>query len=141
MHRFAILLTVVVSLGLVAWGGPASAQCYVAQSPIVTTAPAVTYYSAPTAVTTYYRYPARSVAYYTPAPVYTTYYALSSTYTASYAPSRAYTTYYAPGAVYSTYYAPSAAPYVAYYQPGVVVAPKVYVRGQPVRNLLRAITP
>ena len=32
-------------------------------------------------------------------------------------------------------------PTVVSYTPGVVVRPKVYVQGQPIRNLLRAITP
>ena len=74
-----------------------------------------------------------------------------------------YAAYYGPAPVVP-YYAPvAAAPYIpapamAYYRPGPVVAPapvvvapaygravvirpKVYVAGQPVRNLLRAVTP
>jgi hypothetical protein len=66
------------------------------------------------------------------------------------------TAYYAPRAVYYPapvpYYvaSPVAMPYYAtapvavapvYYGPAVVVRPKVYVRGEPVRNVLRAVTP
>lgn len=75
--------------------------------------PAITYYSAPVATTTYY------------APT-TTYYVPTTTY---YTPT---TTYYAPT---TTYYAARVA------TPSVIVSPKVYVRGQPIRNILRAITP
>jgi hypothetical protein len=54
--------------------------------------------------------------------------------------------YACPPAPYQPYYPyPYAAyrpPYVGgWYGPGVIVHPKVYVPGQPVRNLLRAFTP
>jgi hypothetical protein len=74
---------------------------------------------------------------------------LSVPVTTYYAPSVSVpvTTYYAPASVpVTTYYA---APVTTYYAPTVtttyyspyVVRPKVYVTGQPVRNVLRAVTP
>ena len=72
---------------------------------------------------------------------YTTYYA-PVLYVDYYAPPVAYTTYYP--SPYVTYYGPTVAAYPAYHvKPGwsVFGAPRVYVAGQPVRNVLRAITP
>jgi len=80
-------------------------------------APAVTYYS-----------PAPYVSYYAPV---TTYYTPYSTY---YTP---YTTYYTP---YTAYAPVAPAPYVTY-GASMYGTPKVYVRGEPVRNVLRAFTP
>lgn len=87
-------------------------------------------------------------SYYMPAvPAYTTYYAPAAPccdaapYVAYYAPP-AYTTYYA--APYTAYYGPTVAAYPAYYaRPGwsVFGAPRVYVAGQPVRNVFRVFTP
>jgi hypothetical protein len=93
----------------------------------------------------------------TPAPVYAASYPVAvPMYSAYYPVAPAYSTYYAPP-VYSAYYAPPL--YSAYYPAPMVVArpvympsaawygapyvvrPKVYVYGQPVRNVLRAITP
>lgn len=102
----------------------ANAQRVIVYRPVVT--PTVAYYapSAPVVaapVTTYYR--GRVVV------------------------RRPVVAYYPPAVAHTTYYAPSVAavapvpPTTAYYSPGVVVSPKVYVRGQPVRNVLRAITP
>lgn len=59
-----------------------------------------------------------------------------------YGPPVPYAAYYAPAPVmvYRPY--PAYVPAPVYYGPGaVVVRPKVYVRGQPVRNVLRAVTP
>jgi hypothetical protein len=86
--------------------------------------------------------PAPVAAYYAPAPVVTTaYYAPAPYYVAS------PVSYYAAAPVV----APMAAPYYVasplvpagpyYYGRRVIVRPKVYVVGQPVRNVLRAVTP
>ena len=109
--------------------------------------PTTTYY-APAAsyagTTTYYAPSVPSTSYYAPSaevvstPV-TTYYAPSTTYapmTSYYGSSVPATSYYSGGG-YSTYYAP----YSTYYSQPVIVSPKVYVPGQPVRNMLRAVTP
>jgi hypothetical protein len=82
-------------------------------------------------------YPVRTTVVYRPGIVYT------------YSPVTPAVTYYAPPVV--TYpgpapffaYRPGAylAPAPVYYPAAVVVRPKVYVRGQPVRNMLRAVTP
>jgi hypothetical protein len=115
---------------------------------------------APAATTTYYA-PTSYVAgyaptttYYAPAPT-TTYYAPATTvayapttYVANYAPT---TAYYAPAA-YTVGYAPATTAYYAPVATTTVIAkervgtsiygtPKVYIRGEPVRNSLRAITP
>lgn len=86
-----------------------------------------------------------TIAYYAPAPQVT-----------CYAPATPRVTYYAPVAQTQvayctpaaqscvTSYAPAAQPVVAYYGvAGVSIygTPKVYVPGEPVRNVLRAITP
>lgn len=96
-----------------------------------------------------YAYPATSVtatSYYSYYPTLTSYIAPTVTYY----PSTAYTTAYYPGTVASTAFYPSAVAtpvYTGYTVPAVVTAPsvvvrpKVYVPGQPVRNVLRAITP
>lgn len=76
----------------------------------------------------------RVVTYYPAAAPVATYYA-PSVPVATYAPA---TTYVTPAPV-TTYYAPVVTP--RYYAPRVIVRPKVYVRGQPIRNVLRAITP
>jgi hypothetical protein len=116
--------------------------------------PTTTYY-APETYTSYY---APTTAYYAPE-TYTSYYVPTTTYyapetTSYYAPT---TAYYAPS-VYTSYYTPTTAyytPYVAYapVAGAAVVAPysrvgasvygtpKVYVRGEPVRNAWRALTP
>jgi hypothetical protein len=74
------------------------------------------------------------VTYYPSGVPVTTYYGPS--------PRVPVTTYYAPVTRYyapvTTYYAPAV---TAYYSPAYIVRPKVYVRGQPIRNVLRAITP
>jgi hypothetical protein len=87
-------------------------------------------------------------AYY--APVAEPYVAAYTPYVASYAP---YTAYYSPYAAYHSPYVASYAPYAAYAPvvrpygyygaPGwsAYGTPKVYVRGEPVRNALRAATP
>lgn len=107
----------------------ASAQAYVGYMPA---APAVAYYAAPVASygPVVAASPVVATAYYAPQPVY---------YPAP-AP------YYVARPVATPYYvaAPVVAPPVAVapvYGPAVIVRPKVYVRGEPVRNVLRAITP
>lgn len=81
------------------------------------------------AVVTYYQ---PTTTYYAPAP--------AATY---YAPAVAapVATFSAPAAVtpVTTYYTTTAVPVVS--SRAVIVRPKVYVRGQPIRNVLRAITP
>lgn len=83
------------------------------------------------------------------APTYATYYAPTYcsrapnvTYNATAAPQRAY---YAPVAQpYTTYYTPMAQPYAVYYGSAgrsIYGTPKIYVPGEPVRNVLRAVTP
>ncbi len=118
MHARVLAVTVVTVLSLCV--SPVFGQC-------CGSVPA-TYVPAVPAYTTYY---APTAAYYAPAP-----------YVAYYAPPVAYTAYYAPP--YATYYGPTVAAYPAYYaRPGwsVFGAPRVYVAGQPVRNVLRATTP
>jgi hypothetical protein len=132
---------------LVMTASSAYAQCGCSASPVY--APVATSYYAPPATyettTPYVSYYSPPVAY-TPAP-YVTYYAPTVAYTPAPAP---YVSYYAPAAPYVTYYSPSVAvapvvvPYRVYYGvPGwsIYGTPRVYVRGEPVRNTLRAITP
>jgi hypothetical protein len=97
-------------------------------------APAVPSYSSYTAyapvVPSYSSYFAPTVAYYAPPP-YISYYAQTTTYVGYSSP-------------YVAYSAPVVRPWAAYYGvPGwsVFGAPRAYVAGQPVRNVLRAVTP
>lgn len=87
--------------------------------------------------------PASYVANYAPAP-YVVNYALTP-YIANYAPATPYVSYYAPVAQRNAVYSPPAAqPYVTSYVPvgsSIYGTPKVYAPGEPVRNVLRAITP
>jgi hypothetical protein len=110
----------------------AMAQAYVTYMPVGPT-PVVTYYSpySPAPVASYG--PVVSTSYYAPETVY---YAAPTPYYAAPTP------YYVASPVATPYYV--ASPYVAapaYYGPSVIVRPKVYVRGEPVRNLIRAVTP
>lgn len=152
MSMFKRSIAGVLFLGLALIASPVFAQCGcgVATSTYVSAAPSYTSYYVPT--TTYYApesynaYYAPTTAYYAPES-YTTYYAPTTTY---YAPVP-YATYYAPttayyaAAPYTTYYSPVAQPYYVGYRdaigPSIYGTPKVYVRGEPVRNALRAITP
>lgn len=68
-----------------------------------------------------------------------TYYPASVPVTTYYVPSVPVTTYYAPSVPVITYSAPVVT--TRYYYSPYIVRPKVYVRGQPIRNVLRAITP
>jgi hypothetical protein len=81
---------------------------------------------APVVATTYYAPPTPFLPgpapYYVASPIAVPYYAAAPVMVA-------------PMAVAPVYYGP------AYYGPAVVVRPKVYVRGEPVRNVLRAVTP
>ena len=70
-------------------------------------------------------------SYSSSAPV-TSYYAPTTTYYSSSVPV---TTYY--GSTATSYYSP----YTTYYAQPVIVSPKVYIPGQPVRNAVRAVTP
>jgi hypothetical protein len=81
----------------------------------------------------------------TPAPVYTAGYPVAVS--AYYPVAPVYSAYYAPP-VYSAYYPapyvvarPAYLPQAVYYGAPYVVRPKVYVYGQPVRNVIRAVTP
>jgi hypothetical protein len=104
---------------------PATTYAPVASAPVVTYYPATPAYVAPAPVVTYR--PVAPAYYAAPAPVIT--YRQPVT---AYAPSLPYY-----GATtYSTY--PAVPTVVA--RP-VIVSPKVYYPGQPVRNVLRAITP
>jgi len=121
--------------------GCGAATSYAPVAPSYTTnyVPTTTYY-APETYTSYY---APTTTYYAPE-TYTSYYAPTTAY---YAPS-VYTSYYTPTtAYYSPYvtnYAPVAGPAGAYYGrvgASIYGTPKVYVRGEPVRNTWRALTP
>jgi hypothetical protein len=116
------LMLAVIVAALIAVASSAKAQMYPGYMPAV---------------------PASVAGYYATGPV------------AAYAPVVT-TAYYAPPAVYypapAPYYvaSPIAMPYYAaapvavapvYYGPAVVVRPKFYIRGEPVRNVLRAVTP
>ena len=127
MYARVLALTMVAALSLCAL--PVFGQCCggleTAYMPAV---PAYATYYAPTAA---YYAPVSYASYYAPTP-----------YVAYYAPPVAYTAYYA--APYAAYYGPTVAAYPAYYgAPGwsVFGAPRVYVAGQPVRNVVRAVTP
>ena len=97
--------------------------------------------------------PAPITAYYGPAPmtygpvVATSYYAPYAVRYAApvpyYAAAPVVTPYYAAVPVATPYYvaSPVAVPAPLYYGRPVVIHPKVYVRGEPVRNVLRAVTP
>ena len=139
-QRFISLAVIVLVLS----GSTAYAQCGCNSQPVgVTVASSYSTYDAP------------SVADYTPAPYVSNYAppAAPMPYVSYYSPPASYSavpyvSYYAPATPYVTYYsppvAPIAVPYQAYYGvPGVTVygTPQVYVPGQPVRNVLRAITP
>jgi hypothetical protein len=86
--------------------------------------------------------PAPAVAYYGPAPVVPYGPVVSTAY---YAPAPYYVA--APVVVPRRYYVAApvvAAPVVvapAYYGRPVIVRPKIYIPGEPVRNVLRAVTP
>jgi hypothetical protein len=105
---------------------PVVAESVVTYSPVVTES--VASYSVVGAPTTSQAAFRPAITYYSAPVATTTYYAPTTTY---YAPTM---TYYTPT---TAYYAPT----VAYAAPSVIVSPKVYVRGQPIRNILRAITP
>ena len=81
-----------------------------------------------------------TTAYVPAAPAYATYYAPTAAY---FAPVP-FVDYYAPPVAYTTYYGPTVVAYPTHYARlgwSVFGTPKVYVAGQPVRNVLRAITP
>jgi hypothetical protein len=121
MKSLSIVFAAVV---LLAVASSASAQAYVVPA-------------APVPLAAYYA-PAPAVAY---GPVVaTSYYAPQAVYYSAPAP----VPYYAAAPVATPYYVASPVPVAVapvYYGPKVVVRPKVYVRGEPVRNVLRAVTP
>ena len=153
MQRFIAVAVVALVLS----GSTVYAQCGCNLAPVsASVAPSYTADYAPAAVgyapssyVSYYTPPAAPVSYvsyYAPtAPVsYVSYYAPPAVaavpYVSNYPPAVPYSTYYTP----YTAYAPVVAPYSAYYGvAGVSVygTPRVYVPGEPVRNVLRAVTP
>ncbi len=72
--------------------------------------------------------------YYAPAPVVSYGPVVSTSY---YAPAP----YYVAAPVVTPYYAASPVAVAPVYGRAVIVRPKVYVVGQPIRNVLRAVTP
>ena len=115
-----LAIAFLAAAGLVA-ASQANAQAYIGYMPA---APVVAYYAAP-------------VATYSPV-VTTAYYAPQTVYYSAPAP------YYVAQPVVTPYYVarPVVAPAVVpVYGRAVVVRPKVYVAWQPVRNVIRAVTP
>ena len=141
MYKRLIVLTAAVALGLSASTVLAQCGCGAVEPAYVPAAPSYSTYYAPTAT------------YYAPAPTTprTMHRRRTPRTTRSRTPRttrpRAYATYYVQP--YATYYAPAScgtcySPVVGYY--GVAGrsmfgAPRVYVPGQPVRNVFRAVTP
>ncbi len=114
-----LVLSLIVAAG-VAVASSASAQAYVAY-PLAVPAPVAGYYAT------------GPVAAYAPV-VTTAYYAPQAVYYPAPAP------YYVASPIAMPYYAAApvaVAPVYYGYGPAVVVRPKVYVRGEPVRNVLR----
>jgi hypothetical protein len=140
-----------ISVSLIASTALAQCSCGSVQTtyaPVVPTytanyAPTVTYYTPESYVANY----TPTVTYYAPEPYVANYtptvtYYEPAPYVTNYAPAP-YVANYAP-ATYATYYTPAAQPYVSYYGSvgwSMYGTPTVYVPGQPVRNVLRAITP
>ena len=116
MKSFAVAIALVLMAGSTAF----AFHPYVATLPVPPT-PYAAYY-APQPVVPYYA-PAPTVAYFAPAPTY-------------YSPVPA-VTYYAP----TPMVVPAPVAVAPVYGRAVVIRPKVYVAGQPVRNVLRAVTP
>ena len=120
--KYSILALIVAAVIVVALS--ANAQTYVGYMQAVP-APVAGYYAT------------GPVAAYAPV-VTTAYYAPQAVYYPAPAP------YYVASPVAMPYYAAApvaVAPVYYGYGPAVVVRPKVYVRGEPVRNVLRAVTP
>jgi hypothetical protein len=96
------------------------------------------------AVVAYPRAVASYAAYYAPQP-YVNYYAPPVTpYVSYYAPAVPYVSYYAPATPYVSYYAPYAVavrPYYGVVGSSIYGTARVYVPGQPVRNVARAVLP
>ncbi len=124
MKNFTMALLMVVLLATVSNAG---AQAYVTYLP-ASPAPVVAYY-APAPIVSYG--PVVTASYYTPQTVY---YSAPASY---YVASPIVTPYY----VASPYVPATVAVAPVYYGRAVVVRPKVYVVGEPVRNVLRAVTP
>jgi hypothetical protein len=78
--------------------------------------------------------PVPVATYYAPAPVVSYGPVVSTSY---YAPAP----YYVASPVVRPYYVASPVVVAPYYAQPVIVRPKIYVPGQPVRNVLRAVTP
>jgi len=124
MKNFTMALLMVALLATVS---KADAQTYVTYLP-ASPAPVVAYY-APAPVMSYS--PVVTASYYMPQTVY---YAAPASY---YVASPVVAPYY----VASPYVPATVAVAPLYYGRPVVVRPKVYVAGEPVRNVLRAVTP
>ncbi len=138
------LFLVTTTIGMSFFASTVFAQC--GCGAVQTTyAPVAASYSAYYPSTVTYYAPAQQVTYAPVAPV--TYYAPVTPQVTYYAPAApSYTTYYAAPAVqpYATYYAPAVQPTAVYYGvPGrsIYGTPRVYMPGQPVRNVWRAIVP
>jgi hypothetical protein len=113
-------LALAFGLAILAFASSARAQAYIGYMPA---APAVAYY-APAPVVGYG--PVVATSYYAPQVAY---YAAPAPYVV------------ASPVVTTAYYAPAPVAVAPVYGPAVVVRPKVYIYGQPVRNVLRAVTP
>jgi hypothetical protein len=141
MCRRLAIAALVVALGLTVSTACAQCGCSYAPSYTVGYAPSVAYYAPAEPYVTYYAPAASCASCAAPAaPSCTSCCAAAPAYTAYYAPAYTYSAYYPPAYTYSAYYAPA---YVGYYgRPGwsVYGTPKVYVPGEPVRNVVRAIT-
>lgn len=129
MKNFVAAMAVVLLAGSTAFGQ----QAYVVMMPVAQ--------AAPIPVATYYQ-PAAPVAYYAPTPVASPVVAVPQQYYVASPVVAVPRRYYVASPVVAP--APMASAVVvppsAYGRP-VVVHPKVYVPGQPVRNVLRAVTP
>lgn len=144
--RFATLL--MVALAFVSLGSAlAEAQVVTYYSPVVTAAPVtratvgygpvVTNYGYGTTFSPAPTYYGSRVTYYAPAPTVSYY---SPTPTVSYYAPAPTVNYYAPAPTV-TYYAPTTVAAPVYLGKPAVVHSKVYYRGEPVRNLIRSVTP
>jgi hypothetical protein len=138
MSRRLVFAAVGVVMGLFASAAFGQCGCALPQTVYMPVAPSYSAYY-PSTVTYYGAEP--QVTYYAPSEPQVTYYAPAAS---------SYVTYYAAPAVsgYTTYYGSTVTPYTTYYAPVVYYGntsvygiPRVYVPGQPVRNVLRAVGP
>ena len=121
MYRRLVVLSVIGGLCLITSTVLAQCGCGSVQTTYAPVVPSSTAYCTPT------------VANYPPAP-----------YATCYTPATPQAAYYAPLAKPYATYVPVARPYSAYHGTAgwsIYGTPKVYVPGEPVRNVLRAVTP